>query len=217
MENADMKPQDFWDQRYAESARTWSGNVNSAVADVVTTLDPGTALDLGCGEGADVLWLAKHGWQATGVDISPIAVQRAEQAAEDQGLSPDQVRFIAADLASWNTSEMFQLVTASFLQSPVEFDRADALLAAQQLVAPGGHLLVTSHATFPPWAKAHPEEEHDHEPKHEATTPESELALLGLDPAEWTVQLADLRSREMTGPQGQQATLDDTIILARRS
>ena len=60
------------------------------------------------------------------------------------------------------------------------------------------------------------EDEHaQHE--HEPTTPETELELLQLDPAQWTVEIATTQSRQATGPEGQQATLDDTVVLARRT
>lgn len=206
-----------WNQRYQESERMWSGKVNTGLESMVSSLEPGTALDLGCGEGADVVWLAEQGWYATGVDISSVAIERATEAARARKLTPEQAQFITADVTTWQSPEAFDLVNAAFLHSHTTFDRAAALDTAKRHVAPDGYLVVISHATFPPWAKAHHEsEDHDH-PEHEATTPESELALLELDPAEWTVEVAELRARQAIGPDGQHATLDDTIILARRS
>lgn len=216
--NTQVNPEMFWNQRYGESGAIWSGNVNTALADVVAEreLEPGTALDLGCGEGADALWLAQQGWQTTGLDISTVAVERAQAAAKSQGLAEEQARFETADLSSWTSAQQFYLVTASFLQSPVEFDRQHVLRAAQGLVAPGGRLLVISHATFPQWAKDH-HEDADHEAKHEATTPDSELELLQFDELRWSVEIAELRSRDVTAPNGDPSTLDDTVILARRT
>ena len=75
-----------WEERYAGSHKVWSGRVNPTLAAVVEPLVAGRALDLGCGEGADALWLAAHGWQTTGVDVSPTAVERARGHAEEQGL-----------------------------------------------------------------------------------------------------------------------------------
>ena len=83
MENEQDRPEeapttvDAWEQRYADRPQVWSGRVNAALEEVVRTLPPGTALDIGSGEGGDVIWLASRGWRATGLDASKTAVERA--------------------------------------------------------------------------------------------------------------------------------------------
>ena len=67
---AEMFTQETWDARYAESERIWSGNPNPRLVDHVADLSPGDALDVGCGEGADAVWLAKQGWRVTALDVS---------------------------------------------------------------------------------------------------------------------------------------------------
>jgi cyclopropane fatty-acyl-phospholipid synthase-like methyltransferase len=201
------EPSEFWEERYASSGRVWSGKVNHALVQAVSTLAPGRALDLGCGEGGDVLWLAAQGWDATGVDISATATRRGAEAAAEAGLA-DRVHLVAADLSTWTSDQTYDLVTASFLQSPVELPRADILRRAAQWVAPGGHLLVIAHAAMPPWAKAAGHHSHDF------ISPSDEVAALGLEG--WTTEIAEVRTREATGPDGQQAMLDDTVVLLRR-
>ena len=66
----------FWEERYASADAVWSGRVNATLAEVVSTLAVGRALDLGCGEGGDAIWLAQQGWQVTAVDVSPTAIAR---------------------------------------------------------------------------------------------------------------------------------------------
>ena len=79
-----------WEQRYAESERIWSGRVNARLAEVADGLAPGRALDLGAGEGADAIWLARAGWRVVAVDISETALARG--AEESFGLpSPERV------------------------------------------------------------------------------------------------------------------------------
>ncbi|MEX0914200.1 MAG: methyltransferase domain-containing protein, partial [Demequina sp.] len=90
--------EDFWEQRYAATERPWSGRVNATMATTVEGLTPGRALDLGCGEGGDVLWLAAQGWEAHGIDISPTAVERGREQAQATGAS---ATFEARDLAGW--------------------------------------------------------------------------------------------------------------------
>ena len=200
-------PADFWEDRYSSSQRIWSGNVNLALVQVVSTLAPGRALDLGCGEGGDVVWLAQNGWDATGVDISTTATRRGSDAARAAGIPDDRIHFEAADLSTWTPTDTYDLVAASFLQSPVELPRAEILRRVAERVAPGGRLLMVAHAAMPPWAK---------NPAHHHTfpTPDEEVAALALDG--WSVEIAEVRSREATGPDGQQATLEDTVVLLRR-
>lgn len=201
------EPVAFWEDRYASADKVWSGKVNDALVQTVSDLTPGRALDLGCGEGGDAIWLAQQGWNATGVDISETAVSRATAAARRAGLGENQIRFVAANLATWTSDDMYELVAASFLQSPVELPRVDILRRIAQQVAPGGRLLVVAHAAMPPWGRsgAH---------HHEFVSPSDEVASLGLD--DWTTEIAEIRSREATGPNGERAVLEDTVVLLRR-
>jgi SAM-dependent methyltransferase len=208
---SEQNPAEFWEERYSGSDRVWSGRPNRVLVDVASGWEPGRALDLGCGEGADAIWLAERGWRATGIDISSAAIRRATDAAASAGVPSDRIRFIAADLGSWVGQEEYDLVTASFLHSPVELTRSRILRHASTLVAPGGHLLIVSHAAFPPWSKANDEHEH-HFP-----SPQEELDDLELDPANWSVELCETRAREATGPDGEHATLEDGVVLVRRN
>jgi thioredoxin reductase/SAM-dependent methyltransferase len=203
----DAEPATFWEQRYAEADRVWSGRPNATLVEVASALPPGRALDLGCGEGADAIWLAGRGWEATGVDISPTAVARAADAARAARVD---ARFVAADLATFGLDELFDLVTASFLHSPVALDRADALRRAAERVAVGGRLLVIAHAAPPPWASA------EHVRDHVFVGPAEDLAALALDPQVWTTEIADVRTREAVAPDGSAAQLEDGVVLVRR-
>lgn len=219
-EDPQANPAHHWDQRYQEKPAIWSGNPNAVLMEIAGTLKRGTALDLGCGEGADAIWLAKQGWQVRGVDISNVAIGRAQAAAESAGLDTSTIRFEQVDLAAgdaFGNHERFDLVTASFLHSTVELPRIEILKRASQLVAEGGHLLITSHAAPPPWAKKHFEEsEHEGGHNHSFQTPREELEALDLPPASWNTVVAETRSRTATSPDGEQATLDDGVILLQR-
>lgn len=208
-------PTEFWEQRYADSERVWSGRVNPVLADVAAGLVPGRSLDLGCGEGGDVVWLARNGWQATGVDLSATAVSRARQSAQERGLA-ERTTFVAADLAAWTPDDEYDLVSASFLQSwPVAIPREQILRRATGFVAPGGVLLVVGHASPPPWAR------HDHagHGDHDGQTfpaPDTDLAALGLDQTHWEVLACEVRERRASGPDGTTAALNDSVVLVRR-
>ncbi|ROR73714.1 class I SAM-dependent methyltransferase [Bogoriella caseilytica] len=199
-------PASFWESRYSNAPRVWSGRVNQVLADVAAPLPPGRALDLGCGEGADAIWLAQQGWNATGMDISATAIARARAAAAHAAAGG--AHYLVSDLSQL-PSGVYDLVSASYFHSPVELARVEILRRASALVAPGGHLLVTSHADFPPWAeKPH----HD----HHFLNPQEEIDQLELEPGQWEIELAETRPRQATGPQGERATLDDVVVLIRR-
>ncbi|WP_309131235.1 bifunctional NAD(P)/FAD-dependent oxidoreductase/class I SAM-dependent methyltransferase [Brevibacterium sp.] len=208
-----------WEARYSESDRIWSGRVNPAVADAVADLPVGSALDLGCGEGGDAVWLAEQGWTVDAVDISPTAVRRGAAGAVERGVA-DQLTWHDADLSEWEPKAGFDLVTASYLHSDADLPRVEILRRASSWVKPGGCLLIVSHvfeseADIPPWAR-HNESAHDH--AHDLRmTPGEEVAQLGLDPDEWTAEVQEIRRREATGPDGQTGYVKDGVSLLRRA
>lgn len=198
-----------WEARYAETARTWSGRVNTTLADVVGPLEPGSVLDVGCGEGGDAVWLAERGWRVTATDVSATAVARARDAAQGRSLGID---FVAADAEQELPAGEFDLVTASFLHSwDADFPRFDILRAAADRVAPGGHLLVVSHAAPPSWVHELPAG------APPMLAPADELTLLGLEPALWTPVLVETRSRPAQGPDGAHGEHTDGVLLFRRT
>jgi 2-polyprenyl-3-methyl-5-hydroxy-6-metoxy-1,4-benzoquinol methylase len=137
----------FWEAHYRNHARVWSGRANAVLVDVAASLPPGTALDLGCAEGGDALWLAQRGRQVTAVDVSATALRRAAAQAAAAGVE-DQIDFQQHDLAHTFPVGSFTLVSAQFLQSPVEFSRSRVLQAAASAVTPGGLLLIVEHASI---------------------------------------------------------------------
>lgn len=200
-----------WEARYVETDRVWSGRVNETTAAVIGELEdagelrPGTALDLGCGEGGDALWLASRGWSVTGVDLSPTAISRARAAARDAELD---ATFVAGEIDSAEVGR-FDLVTTSFLHSwDPDFRRIPLLRAALAHVAPGGRLLVVSHVGSPPRGA---DETREHPP---FATPEQEREALDLDPAEWTVEREETRHRST--PSAGHHVADGILLLRRR-
>lgn len=215
-----------WEARYAESDRIWSGRVNAVLADLAAGWTPGTALDLGCGEGGDTVWLATQGWRVTAVDLSETAVRRARAAADAAGVA-DRVDARQGDLHDGIPDGSWDLVSAQFLQSFVPLDRGPALRAALAALRPGGRLLVVDHAEAPPWAGRHHHRGddatddgsehggHGHGPA-DFPPPAETVGALRLDPAAYEVELAEVRTRTATGPDGTTGTLKDAVVLVRR-
>ncbi|WME22863.1 class I SAM-dependent methyltransferase [Brachybacterium sp. GU-2] len=202
----DLSPTEYWEQRYSGSERIWSGKVNATVASVVAELTPGTAIDLGCGEGGDVLWLAEQGWTALGLDISATAVGRARDEAAARGL--DGASFEAVDLDAWQPEPgTVELVTANFFQSNVALDRTAILRRAMTALRPGGRLVTVSHAAPPSWAKEHPAT---------MVSVQEEAVQLGTPASEWVIELAEERPRAATAPDGSAGEHRDAVLVLRR-
>ena len=132
-----------WDARYRERDRAiWSGRPNGRLVAEVAALTPGRALDVGCGEGADAIWLAVRGWTVTAIDISEIALCRARVASDAAGAS---VAWICGDaLRTPLPARSFDLVSMQYPALPKAAGEA-AVRRLLDTVRPGGLLLAVYH------------------------------------------------------------------------
>jgi SAM-dependent methyltransferase len=204
----EKSPKEYWEARYGERERIWTGRVNAQLPALVADLPAGRALDLGCGEGGDALWLAERGWQVKAVDISETALRRAADEARARGVL-DRIEFEPHDLSDSFPDGRFDLVSAQYLHSLVRLERPQILRSAADAVEPGGRLVIVDHGAAPPWSKNVP---HDH------PFPSAEEVIDGLNLAdgEWERTRVEVVERPATGPDGQQAALQDNVIVLRR-
>lgn len=200
-------PEDFWEKKYAAMNKPSSGVPSVVLRNFASTRDPQLALDLGCARGDDAVWLAQQGWQVVGVDISSTALKAARASAQAAGVA-DRTNFICRDLTSDFPNQVYDLVCALFLHSPMKFDRLHVLRRASESVAPGGLFLVTSHGSRPPWSWA----------AADTVFPsaEEELAELTLPVDNWRRVFVGPFSRDAKGPDGQSSTVIDNIIALER-
>lgn len=202
----------YWENRYATSDRVWSGRPNELLVREVADLPAGRALELGCGEGADSIWLARRGWHVTGVEVAATALRRAAEHAEQEGVA-GRTRWVQADLTTTALpAGPYDLVCAQYFHSPAAAagSREDVLRRAAAEVAPGGRLLVVGHAGWASWLA-----EEDRPDVHLPTTADV-LAALAVA-ATWVVETDDLVERESTSPDGVPGTRADNVLLLRRS
>ncbi|MER5304217.1 class I SAM-dependent methyltransferase [Streptomyces lasiicapitis] len=203
--------QQYWDDFYRDPGTGGSGEPNVLLVREVASLTPGTALDLGCAGGSDALWLAGLGWRVTAADVSATALRRAAERAADAGLT-DRIDWQRHDLSESFPEGSYDLVSAQFLHSPVARDgeREDILDRAADAVAPGGVLVIGSHAGWPSWQDEPPFAHH---------FPTNAEMLARLDPARrgWTVETDELLTRELAGPDGRPGTRADSVLRLRRA
>lgn len=197
----------FWERRYAAMTKPSGGRPSAALTRFAVERIPGQALDLGCARGDDVIWLAGQGWTVTGVDISQTALRAARASADTAGLS-DRTSFVRHDLGTSFPDGSYDLVSAMFLQSPIEFGRTQALRRAAASVAPGGLLLVASHGSRAPWSSAPAD--------MVFPTAQDELAALDLTSGNWRNVFVGEIEREGAGPNGERATVTDAIVAIER-
>lgn len=198
----------FWEEHYRNHERVWSGRANAVLVDFAASLPSGAALDLGCAEGGDAIWLAQRGWQVTAVDVSATALRRAAAQAAAAGVEA-RIDFQQHDLAHTFPTGSFDLVSTQYLQSPVAFPRSRVLQAAASAVAPDGLLLVVEHASIAPWSW-------NQDPNRRFPTPQETLAALNLNPEQWYTEFLGAPKREAIGPNGQSATVTDNVIAVKR-
>ncbi|MGD9955503.1 MAG: class I SAM-dependent methyltransferase [Candidatus Nanopelagicales bacterium] len=198
----------FWDERYSSSDSLWSGHVNAVVRDEVEGLEPGRAIDVGCSEGGDALWLASRGWTVLGVDVSQVAVDRAAARAAEVGLAA-AATFEVRDLMAWTPpASSYDLVSVSVVHLPAD-DRRTVYAGLAAAVAVGGTFLVAAHhpsdigvVPRPPYPDLF-------------FTPEDLVADLQAGEGEWEIVTAEARPRSATH-DGHDVTIADTVLRARR-
>ena len=204
--STEQSPDLFWEEHYAAMSPVSNGIPGKILVRFTDTLPSGHALELGCGRGDDSVWLAKKGWQVTAVDLSPRALEYAAANAERSGVS-ERITFAQYDLTARFPEGQYDLIVASFLESPLTFDRFTIFRTALDNVVPGGMLLITSHARAPSWSK------HADRPFQSA---KEGIALLNPPSWEWDIVFCDDVARIMKGPEGQEGEVSDAVIALKR-
>lgn len=195
-----------WDERYSGPEQVFSGDPNPQLVAEVTGLTPGTALDVGCGEGGDAIWLARRGWTVTGADFSANGLAHAGRRAEQAGVA-DRVDWWRIDARAFAAGgRTYDLVTSHYLHPPGG-GMAEVTRRLAEAVAPGGHLLIVGHA---------PSEAFTHLTASHREAMFTAGQLLPALPEDFDVLAAEQRPRTLTR-DGVTVDAHDSTLLARRA
>jgi SAM-dependent methyltransferase len=199
---------DAWEGRWARALDEHGDRLarrppNAHLTATAADLAPGTALDAGCGHGAEALWLAARGWRVTAVDFSATALAYARATAEAVGADvAERIDWVEGDLATWTpAAACFDLVSCLYVHVAGSVEELVARLARG--VAPGGTLLLAGHRPVDPATGA-------------ATAAASqvqvsvEAATAALPSARWELLVAEERPRAAAGSGV------DAVVVARR-
>lgn len=206
---------EFWEERYrdghghGEHGRGGPGEPNPQLVAAARDLAPGRVLEVGAGLGADSLWLARHGWEVTAVDISDNALERARASVGGADAeAAARIRWVRADATALDPRlSGFDLATSHYAHPEGPFSKLVEHLADR--VAPDGRLLIVGHD---------PSDAHGHAPhaghEHAHVRPQEVTAVLGAD--RWRVLVAEPRSRTRRRGDGTEVTMTDAVVLAHR-
>lgn len=193
--------QHYWDEQWSPNDASTAMSTAPPNPHLVALADlqPGTALDAGCGAGAEAIWLAQHDWRVTAADIAEEALDHGRRRAGEAGVG-DAIEWVLTDLSTWTPPASYDLVTTHYAHPSIP--QLDFYERVAAWVAPGGTLMVVGHAA------------HSHHPESASVT--AEAIVRRLDGAVWQVLTAAESERSMARPGGRDATIHDVVVRAQR-
>ena len=207
-ESAARFDREFWDGRWSEVLREHAAQVarrppSAYLTGLAGDLAAGRALDAGCGNGTEAIWLAGRGWRVTAVDFSAPALQHGRSTAATLGADiAGRIVWIEGDLGTWTPEAgQYDLVTSLYVHVPGSMGDMVARLASA--VAPGGTMLLVGHLPVDPLTGAET-------PAAGQVQVTVEAAVAVLDSALWELSIAENRARAVAGSGF------DAVICARR-
>lgn len=196
----------YWDAHWERADDVDGGDVSAAnpyLERELAGLEPGVALDAGCGGGAEAIWLAERGSQVVAADIAVAALARAARRADHHGVERERLRWVEADLGTWEPGTRFDLVMTHYAHPAVP--QLDFYERIARWVASRGTLLVVGHRHA---------DDHGAETPAEASVTAAAVAEI-LDPADWDVVTVDEPTRTVV-KKGRSIELRDVVVRATR-
>lgn len=147
---AKLNPAAVWNKKYRTDEWVYTKVENRFVRELCEPLEPGTAIDLGGGEGRNSMWLAKRGWTVENIDFSAVALKKFqtwvnEEAAADASLASRALATKADARGFRSQLAPVDLGVVAYLQIP-EAELAKALSDLVSAIKPGGTLVGVWHS-----------------------------------------------------------------------
>jgi SAM-dependent methyltransferase len=210
---------EYWESHWQQANGHAPGReivANPYLAREISSLEPGTALDAGCGEGAEAIWLAAESWRVTAADISAEALSRASGRAAKGCAAPERVQWVEANLSVWEPGKQFDLVATHYAHPAMPqlafYERISGW------VAPGGTLLIVGHLH----TSGTPGHGHGQEQQGHGRNPPEEVSVTAASVTEslgttlWDIVTADEPVRTLTNRAGRTVQLHDVVVRATR-
>lgn len=199
-----------WERRWAQALRESPEKLasrppNAHLLAAVGGLQPGLALDAGCGHGSEAIWLAMAGWRVTAVDFSATALDYGRSTARAVGAGvAERIEWVEGDLGSWSPPpSRFDLVSCLYVH--VAGSVVEMVRRLGTGVALGGTLLLVGHRPTDPATGAPT-------PAAGQVQVSVDDAVQALDPHEWQIVVAEQRPRTAVG-----TGVDAVVLAVRRS
>lgn len=161
-----MPVNSYFDQLYREAERYWwrrddrystnpddfpDSHITRETLRELADRPPGTALDIGAGEGADAIRLARLGYEVTAVDISAEAGEKIKRFAAEDGVN---VRVAVADISQYELDDAYDVVICNGVLHYVA-DKAGVVRRMQEATNPGGLNVISLWSTYTPVPPCH--------------------------------------------------------------
>lgn len=134
------RARDFWNDKFRSGLPNVRREPSRLLEEAVAKARPGAALDLGSGEGRNLLYLAEKGWTATGIDISEVAAEQARAAAAARKL---HVNAVVSDLDEFDLgADRWDLLSSIYMQDWHLKSKTNTFARMRTALKPGGLIII---------------------------------------------------------------------------
>jgi SAM-dependent methyltransferase len=145
----DPRDQEFWNKKFSDPKTEFKREASPLLVDAIRGRRPGRALDLGMGEGRNTIYLAEQGWEATGVDISDVAIAQARTRAAKLQI---RITAVVDDLTHYQLgSGQWDLIAAFYVHAWYTGTRPATPARLIAALKPGGLLVIEGFAGKEPF------------------------------------------------------------------